>query len=177
MLALTVFSMTKKPALTAWAGGLLIVTKQYLALAAPLLWRFAKSRPDTWSVLARAALIAALVTVPFVLWHPRSFIESVVLLQTREPFRIDSLSYSSWAARHGWSAGSFLWAIAAAAVGLAAAMRATPNTASGFAASLALATFATFAFGSKAFCNYYFFVAGALCCAAAVSGVEPEHPA
>lgn len=177
MLALTVFAMTKKPALTALAGGLLIVTKQYLTLAAPLLWRFVKSRPGTWSVLARAALIAALVTVPFVLWHPRSFIESVVLLQTREPFRIDSLSYLSWAARHGWGAGSFWWAVAAAAVGLAAAMWATPNTASGFAASLALATFAAFAFGTKAFCNYYFFVAGALCCAAAVSGREPEHPA
>ena len=178
MLALTVFSMTRKPSLSAWAVGLLIVTKQYLALAVPLLWRFAKSRSNTRSVLARAALVGALVTVPFVLWHPRSFIESVVLLQTREPFRIDSLSYLSWAARHGLGAGSYAWAIAAATVGLAATMWATPNTASGFATSLALATFATFAFGSKAFCNYYFFVVGALCCAAsAASSSQPEHPA
>jgi hypothetical protein len=38
--------------------------------------------------------------------------------------------------------------------------------------TLALSTFASFAFGSKAFCNYYFFVAGALCCGAAALTAE-----
>ena len=40
----------------------------------------------------------------------------------------------------------------------------TPNHAAGFAGGLALSTFVLFAMGSKAFCNYYFFVIGALCC-------------
>jgi hypothetical protein len=166
MFAATIFAMLRVPAMASWAGGLLIVTKQYLVLAGPLLWRYASARPGYTRFIVRAAAIAVLVTLPFMLWHSRSFIDSVLLLQTREPFRIDSLSYLSWAARNGLGAGSFLWAVAAAATALGISVLLTPNTASGFALSFALATFATFAFGSKAFCNYYFFVAGALCCAA-----------
>lgn len=167
VLAVTLLVMQKKPGAAAWAGGLLIVTKQYLALAVFPLCRFAMSRSDTRGVLVRAGLAATVVTLPFLLWEPRSFVESVLLLQTREPFRIDSLSYLSWAARQDWGSGTFLWALGAAAIGLAIAMALSPPSPLGFAASLACSTFAMFAFGSKAFCNYYFFVAGALCCAAA----------
>jgi hypothetical protein len=171
MLAVTIFSMSRKSAVAAWAGGLLIVTKQYLALAVPLLWRFAaRKRP---AFLLRAGIAAVAVTLPFVLWHPRAFVDSVLLLQTREPVRIDSLSYLSWAARHdlglgGPGGGSFVWAIAAGSVALVAGALLTANTPAGFALSLALSSFAAFAFGSKAFCNYYFFVVGALCTAIAI---------
>jgi hypothetical protein len=169
MLAVTIFSMSRKSAVAAWAGGLLIVTKQYLALAVPLLWRFAaRKRP---AFLLRAGIAAVAVTLPFVLWHPRAFVDSVLLLQTREPVRIDSLSYLSWAARHdpgGFGGGSFAWAIAAGSVALVAGALLTANTPAGFALSLALSSFAAFAFGSKAFCNYYFFVVGALCTAIAI---------
>jgi hypothetical protein len=167
VLAITLLVMRNWPAAAPWAGGLLIVTKQYLALAAFPLYRFASSRGRTRGFLLYAALAAIIVTLPFVLWEPRSFVESVLLLQTREPFRIDSLSYLSWAARQEWGAGTFVWAIGAAAIGLAFAMALAPPTPLGCAATLACSTFAMFALGSKAFCNYYFFVAGALCCAAA----------
>ena len=70
----------------------------------------------------------------------------------------------SWAARAGWGQGSFLWAVGAGLVTLTLVMWRTPNNAAGFAGGLALSTFALFAMGSKAFCNYYFFVIGALCC-------------
>jgi hypothetical protein len=176
MLALTVFAIARKPRFAAWAGGLLIVTKQYLAIAIPLLWRFATTRPRASSFLLRVAIVAAAVTLPFALMNARAFYESVLVLQTREPFRLDSLSYLSWAARHGFGQGSFVWAIVAAAVGLAMTMLVTPNSASGFAASLALSAFLAFAFGSKAFCNYYFFVAGAMCCAIATA-VDESAPA
>jgi hypothetical protein len=171
MLALSLFVMSRKPSASGWMLGLLVVTKQYLALAGPPIWRYARSRPAPWGVVLRAALAAAIVTLPFLLWHPRSFVDSVLLLQAREPFRIDSLSYLSWAARQEWGAGTFVWAVAAGSIGLAIAMTAAPNSPLGLAASLALSTFAMFAFGSKAFCNYYYFVAGALCCAAAL---EPQ---
>jgi hypothetical protein len=171
MLAVTISGMSRKKSVSAWAGGLLIVTKQYLALAAPLLWRFAARRRDAAGFLARAGIAAAAVTLPFVLWHPRAFVDSVLLLQMREPLRIDSLSFLSWAARHDLGNGSFIWAIAAGSVALVAGALLTPNTPAGFAASLALSSFATFAFGSKAFCNYYFFVVGALCCAIATQGL------
>ena len=94
--------------------------------------------------------------------------DSVVLVQAREPLRVDSLSYLSWAARHDLGGGSFVWAIAAGAAAIVAGALLTPNSAAGFALSLALSSFAAFAFGSKAFCNYYFFVVGALCCAIAI---------
>jgi hypothetical protein len=167
MLAVTVFGMSRKRAVAAWGGGLLIVTKQYLVLAVPLLWRYAARRRGAAGFLARAGIAAALVTLPFVLWHPRAFVDSVLLVQAREPFRVDSLSYLSWAARHDLGRGSFVCAIAAGLVALLAGALLTPNTPAGFAASLALSSFATFAFGSKAFCNYYFFVVAALCCAIA----------
>lgn len=175
MLAAAVFAMLRSPSLVPWAAGLLVVTKQYLLLAAPLFLRFAIGRNGALSVLARAAFIAAVVTMPFFLWQPKAFIDSVVVLQTREPFRIDSLSYLSWAARHGWGAGSFLWAAGAAAAAVVATIALTPNSAGGFAASLALSAFISFAFGSKAFCNYYFFVAGALLSAGAA--LDGERPA
>jgi hypothetical protein len=172
MLALTLFAMARVPSLTAWAGGLLIVTKQYLVLAVPLLWRFAAGGRGARGFIVRAVVVGSAVTLPFLLWSPRAFIESVVLLQLREPVRLDSLSYLSWAARHGLGMGSFVWAAGAAAIAVAVTMLATPNTAAGFAASLAFSSFATFAFGSKAFCNYYFFVAGAMCCAIAARDVS-----
>jgi hypothetical protein len=167
MLALTVYAMIRRPALASWAGGLLVASKQYLVIAAVLLLRFATGHWNGTAFVLRALAIAMIVTVPFILWNPRAFFESVVFLQMREPFRIDSLSYLSWAARHGWGAGSFLWAMAAAVLTVALTSMVTPNTPAGFAAALALSTFSTFAFGSKAFCNYYFFIVGAMCCALA----------
>ena len=167
LLALTLFIMTKRPALAAWPVGLMVVTKQYLALGIPLLCRFALRQRQWRRFLLAAAAVAALVTLPFMVWQPRAFIDSVVLLQMREPFRFDSLSFLNWAARLGLGTGTFVWSLGAAAIILTLAMLTTPNTPAGFALSLAVSTFATFAFGSKAFCNYYFFVAGALCCAAA----------
>src|SRR5581483_7573810 len=113
--------------------------------------------------------------VPFFLWDPGAFINTVVLLQTREPFRMDSLSYVSLAARLGWGQATFVWALGGAAVGGVFAWRKTPADAFGFAAAVAVTSLALFAFGSKAFCNYYFFVIGALSCAAAAAAARPDE--
>ncbi len=177
MLAAMTWAMIRRPAWCPWVGGLLAVTKQYFGLSGPLLWRFARSRPEgAWRFLARAIAAGALVTLPFALLDVRAFVDTVILLQTKEPFRIESLSFVSWAARAGWGQGSFLWAVGAGLVALALVMWRTPNNAAGFAGGLALSTFALFAMGSKAFCNYYFFVIGALCCtlAALVASADDE---
>jgi len=68
---------------------------------------------------------------------------------------------------HGMGQGSFVWALGAGAIAAIIAAVSTRNTPEGFAATVTFTTFAFFAFGSKAFCNYYFFVIGALCCAIA----------
>jgi hypothetical protein len=53
-----------------------------------------------------------------------------------------------------------------------------PSTPAGFAAAVALNSFAFFAFNKQAFCNYYFFVIGALCVALAVwrAPTSPSEP-
>jgi hypothetical protein len=183
LLAATLFLMTRRPLASGWVGGLLIFAKQYLFLAGPLFLRYAlgQRRRHVLPILAFAGLAAAAATLPFALWHPNSFMNNVIWLQTREPFRTDSLSYLSWAARDGWGQGSFWWAVGAACIAMVAGLVATPNTAAGFGASIALYSLAMFAFGSKAFCNYYYFVIGALCCTAALcaaaldrTGPSPE---
>jgi hypothetical protein len=170
----TVFCLLRRPEVAPWVSGLLVVTKQYLVLAGIALIRVAA----TLGVRRRRFLVglagaAAATTLPFVLWDPRAFLENVVLLQAREPFRMDSLSYLSWAARAGWGMGSLAWSVAAASVALIVGLLRTPNTPAGLAASLALSWIVMFAFGSKAFCNYYFFVIGVLCSAVA-AGPEKE---
>jgi hypothetical protein len=173
LLAATVFAIARSRRAADWLGGLLIASKQYLVVAAPLLWLDARARgvPPARAV-ARAALAGALVTVPFLLWSPRAFVDDVLLLQAREPFRMDALSYLGWLARHGLGEPSFLWTACAIVVALAVVTWRGSASAPGFAGGLAFVSLATFAFGRKAFCNYYFFVVAALCAAVAATTIR-----
>lgn len=168
LLVLTVVLMRRLPILGGWVAGIFAMTKQYLGVTALAFIRLMFIRPKQWPWVAFGVIFAAAaVTLPFALWHPNAFMRNVIWLQTREPFRTDSLSYLAWAAANGFGRGSFVWAIAAGSVAAIVTSFTTRNTPEGFAASIAWTTFAFFAFGSKAFCNYYFFVIGALCCAIA----------
>lgn len=163
-LALTVFWVARHPILAGWSAGLMLVTKQYLGFCGLAVLRLMLLRPRLWLwVGVSVVAAAAIVTLPLALWHPNAFMRNVVWLQTQEPFRMDSLSYLSWAAHQGWGRGTFLWAVGSAIAAAIVGIIATHNTPAGFAASVTLTTFLMFAFGSKAFCNYYFFVIGALC--------------
>jgi hypothetical protein len=175
LLALTVFLLSRSPVAAGFAAGIFVVTKQYLGFTGPAVLRlaFASARRWPWIALS-VCFAAAAVTLPLALWHPNAFLRNVVWLQTLEPFRMDSLSFLSWAARKGMGQGSYIWAVSAATVGAAIAAIATRNSPSGFAGSVALTTFAMFSFGSKAFCNYYFFVIAALCCAVAACPLAAE---
>lgn len=168
LLALTVFLLIRRSVPAALVAGVFVVTKQYLGFTGLAVIRLVFMRMASWhwSTIA-GTLAAAAVTLPFLLWHPNAFMRNVVWLQTMEPFRPDSLSVLSWAARNGYGNGSYLWAVGSALGAGVITTVATRNTPSGFAAAVAATTFSMFAFGSKAFCNYYFFVIGALCCAIA----------
>jgi hypothetical protein len=168
LLALTVFLMLRCSVPAAFVAGVFVVTKQYLGFAGLAVWRLMYMRAASWPWTIVAAIVAAAASIlPFLLWHPNAFMRSVIWLQLQERFRPDSLSFLSWAASRGYGSGSYLWAMGAAIATTALSTVATRNTPSGFAVSVAVTTFAMFAFGSKAFCNYYFFVIGALCCAIA----------
>lgn len=176
-LAATVFIACRSKGGVALPLGLLVATKQYLVLgllAAPLLPARAApvaSRSARWWV--RVAIVAAVVTLPLALWDLPAFVHSTVLLQFRQPFRTDALSYLVPLARllgnppPAWI--GFVLAILTATW----AMRRFGKTPAGFALAVALLFLVFFAFNKQAFCNYYHFVIGALCCAAGACNHTP----
>lgn len=176
LLAATIFCAVRRSRWLPVALGLFLATKQYLVLAVPFTffllppgWRWR----DWVGLLVKSAIAAAVVTVPFVLWDSHAFWKSTVTIQQIAPFRWDSLSYIVWWGFHGHGDQvklpnyAVLPATVASVVALGFALWRSPRTAAGFAASLSLLSLAFFAFNKQAFCNYYFFVIGALCCAIA----------
>jgi uncharacterized membrane protein len=149
------------------ALGLALGVKQYMGVMLPgvlLLSAHEKTRGRTAAI---ALAVAVGTAAPFVIWDPAGFARSVVLLQLNEPFRTDSLSFLAWLARPGLAPPQTAVTLLAGAGALALALWRLPKTASGIAALTALTTLALFAFGKKAFCNYYFFVIAMLCIGAA----------
>lgn len=179
--------------------GLLLATKQYLILVAPLAWLFhrlrtnsknpdsstvreeidALHRPNRHSELASprsasfwlaAGIVPAILSLPPALWNLPAFLRSAVLLQFHQPMRMDALSYSAWFTIH---TGMYLpTCVPFLAAGLAMVMAIRPrnkNPAS-FPAGVALVFLVFFALNKQAFCNYYLFVIGAMCCAISASG-------
>jgi hypothetical protein len=170
LLAATVFVACRRPKGLPVPLGLLFAVKQYLVLGlflVPLLpaGLRRKHRPLAWKAVA----VAAFVTLPLALWDLPAFVRSAVLLQFRQPFREDSLSYLAGLFHEtGWRGPAWI-AFAITIPTIVFCLRRCPRTPAGFAAALGLACFAFFAFNKQAFCNYYHLVIGALCCAAGAS--------
>jgi hypothetical protein len=114
---------------------------------------------------------------PLALVDVRAFLNDVVLFQVRQPFRADALSFLALFARlRGAPFPSGIGFIALAAVIALALLRAA-RTPAGFALGVAAAFFGFFAYNKQAFCNYYYFVVGALCvCVAASGAAEVRSP-
>jgi hypothetical protein len=170
---LTVFAATRMPApratqpragLRAVALGLLVAVKQHLVIALLLarwLRRDAEGGRTTRSIVLVACAVAALVTLPFFVWDPEGAWRSVVTLQLREPFRIDSLSILSHLAREGWRptpAALLAAPLVALVAGLGVTWWRVPRSPAGFALGLGMTFLLLFLFSKKAFCNYYFLV-------------------
>jgi hypothetical protein len=173
-LAATVFCANRFRRRLSVPLGLLAVSKQYLPLAllaTPLL------APMRRSLLIKVAAVAALVTLPLALWNLPAFLHSAVLLQFRQPFRPDALSYLVPLSHLGFGTPpAWLGFLAAGAMAILA-LRRCPRTPAGFAAAGGLILLAFFAFNKQAFCNYYHLVIGAFCCAAGASTTDPRRRA
>ena len=166
----TVFFMVRRPGRAASIAGLAMASKQYMVAGIPLMWRHLRQPvPPRWKPMAIALAVAAIVTLPFMLWSPRAFLDDLVMLQLREPFRRDALSYLSWMARNGWRPPSVLLTVGAMLLSIVLVAKRGDDTPASFAGGMAFIMLATFAFGKKAFCNYYFLVVGLFCCAIAAS--------
>jgi hypothetical protein len=171
LLAAVALCARRKWLATPWLTGLLLVAKQYTFLLSPLLWLL--PRPESarkWrSFLVPAAISGALVTLPLFLIRPEPFLRSVVFLQFLQPFRPDALSFPAfWVAQGAEPVAEYLVFIAAACA-IAIACWRSPRTAAGFCGAVSLTYLAFFTFAKQAFCNYYYFVIGALCCAIAAA--------
>jgi hypothetical protein len=171
-----VFAACRRSRLTPWLFGAFIALKQYLVLVLPAAWLLVDA-PRDWrrllTLLTKAAAVGAVLTVPFVLWNPAAFWRSVVTLQFHQPFRPDALSVLSWWAARGHEPPPAAISFVVAAASAVLALWRLPRTPSGFAVAVAMTLFGFFAFNKQAFCNYYFFVVGALY--AAVAGWRPPE--
>jgi hypothetical protein len=185
LLAATIFCACRRSRWLPVALGLFLATKQYLIFAVPLTYFLLPSSEDApggirwrawFDLLWKTILTAAIVTLPFVLWDPHAFWKSTMSVQELAPFRWDALSYLVWYGFRGHlvtqPSTALIWSTLAALVTLALSLWRSPRTPAGFAASLSLLSIAFFAFNKQAFCNYYFFVIGAMCCAIAASSFE-----
>jgi hypothetical protein len=176
LLAATVFAAMRSPRAMPVVYGLLLAVKQYLVFALPvgyLLARATRRRP--LNVLAVGIAVAAAITIPFFLWNPQRFIDSVVTLQFHQPFRLDSLSIPAWLVTQGWRPMSGVVALAAGAAAVPVAWWLTRPTVSGAVTALAFIYFVFFVMNKQAFANYYFFVIAALCCAVATARFDNDR--
>lgn len=161
-----------------WALGLFFATKQYTAVALPLLFLLTEG-PKPWKqwlkMVAKAALIVAIIDVPFFVWNPREFLRAVVQFQFVQPFRTDSLSYLVWLYRHagGYKAPILVPFLIVVPV-IVLALRHCAHSPAGFAAAVTLTYLAFFAFNKQSFCNYYYFAIGAACWSVAAIWPQPD---
>jgi hypothetical protein len=175
-LAATLLCAAREPRWTWLALGLMLATKQYAVLLLPvahlLIGAPLRSRANA-RLLSRAVFVAAGLTLPLLAWDPHGFLSSVVLMQVRQPFRSDALSFPALLAQlTGVRLGSAIGFLACGGAMFWAARRAD-RTPAGFASAAALALLAFFAFNKQAFCNYYFLVAAACSLTAALSAHAP----
>ena len=153
-------------------AGLVIASKQYLLIIAPLVWLLAADRRQRVRIGLIIVVTAALVTLPVAFWHPRAFYNGVIGFHLRQPFRIDSLSFIAAFARLRSTAPSRLISvivvIAAGAFSTVLAYRGAKNQWA-CVLSIAVIVLGLFAFSPQAFMNYYAFAYAALCAALATS--------
>ena len=164
-IAAVVFVACRYTRAVPWLFGGFIALKQYLVFALPaalLLLRWPVNRDESRRLYGGAAIVAAAVTLPFFAWNPVAFWKSVVTLQLYQPFRPDALSVLAWWVDLGHAQPSPMVPFVVVAVTSAVAVWRLPRTPAGFGAATAVTFLAFFAFNKQAFCNYYFFVIGAL---------------
>jgi len=176
-LALTVAAAARRSRWTFVALGLLLASKQYVVIAAPLIWLLPTSADDSRGshlrLAAKAAAVAIVLTLPFILWDARALFYDLLQVQINQPFRRDSLSAVAWVAN---SSGVLLpqWlGLALVVPATLVAFRYAPRTVSGFAMAAGFVFFTFFAFSKQAFVNYYVLVLGALAVAAAFARPWP----
>jgi hypothetical protein len=167
--ALVVFVAIRRPKWLFIPIGLFACLKQHMFIGLPAVWCLLP-RPIDWkatfTLAWKSMAVGVAVTLPFFLWSPSAFANSV--LNIREVYRLDCLSLLAYFANTGvvtlskWSG-----IVAIIPVVLIGVWRA-PRTPAGFATLVAATHFTVYIFSTHAFCNEYYNVVGSLCVAIAV---------
>ena len=168
LLAAFVFCRCRFPQAAPWVAGLLLAAKPYAVAVAPVLLR---KRAE----FGKAGVVAVLVTAPLALWNLAGFFRSVVIVQFLQPVRADALSYQAALLRFGLTPPAWV-AFVLTGIVLALVWRKAPADVTGICAGAALVLLVFFAFNKQAFCNYYYFVIGIMCCGVATAR-EGDPPA
>lgn len=178
-LAATVFFAARRSPWLPWVFGVMLGLKQYFVFALPLLPLLlpGADRKTALRFLLKAAIIPAVITLPFLLWDPGAFFNSVVAFQAKQPFRADALSVMSWLVSKGGPMLPLNLSFGLAGLAAAAAWWKGERSAAGFAAALALTLLFFFFFAKQAFTNYYYLIVACLCAAAATAGSSQRSTA
>ena len=173
-LSLTLFCARRAPRALPWALGGFFAIKQYAVLLAPVAFFLLPSQQRSWRdlerLLVRALLLAAALSLPFLLWTPQGFLDDVLLFQVRQPFRSDSFSAAALLFLRARVVLPAALGFAAYAVVLALGAWRTARDPGAFAGCGALAFLVFFTLGKQAFANYYTFVLALGAWALALSG-------
>jgi hypothetical protein len=168
--AAVIFCAVRVPWATPVMLGVMLATKQYALILLPVVPLLI---PPPWTLrrIARwvliAAAVAALLTLPPLLFDAPAYWRAMVEFHLQQPFRADSLSFLPLIG------GAFRWLpVVTWLIASALALRCCPRTPGGFAMAAALVTTTFFAVSHQAFANYYFFAIAAACCAVAVEPTE-----
>src|SRR5438876_3211729 len=158
-LAATVWCACRRPQWVPYALGLLLASKQYTIFIPPLAMLLVTPK-FSWrgyfTLLLKACLVAAMITLPLILWNPQAFWKSAVVLQLKQPLREDALSYLLWYYWHvdKQAARAMTWLpYVGVAVMTVLAVWLWPRNAGGFAGAMAIVYFTFFVLNRQAFCN------------------------
>ncbi len=169
----TVFCACRAPRWMPIPLGLFFAVKQYTPILFPASLLLLGPGPFDLKAAARmyalAAAAALVVTLPFFLWDPRAFVWSAIRIPMMGPYRPDSLGFLPMFTKTGpvSPVPSLVFLLAACAL----IWWRVPRTPAGFAGAAAVTALGFFALSKQAFLNYYFFVIGALFCAAAAARI------
>jgi hypothetical protein len=182
LLAATVFSAVRLPRVMPVFLGLMLCSKQYLIWAIPpvvLLAGRPLNAPRLVRIVLAAFIAGCVASLPLILWDYRAFVAANFAIADAATFRTDAMSYLALFAsvtHHVPTArAATLIGFTAAAFASVLVMIRGPRTAAGYAAGVAFAHVAFFAFYKFAFCNYYYLLIGAFCCAAGAMELPERH--
>jgi hypothetical protein len=180
LFALFLFGLSRR---SKWAFiplGLLIAGKQYVPAFLPALWLIPDDGDRPYArlrLILYALAFGGAVTLPFFLINPKAFFDCMVLLQLRQPFRVESLGLVAWYFRHYGKLLPQWLAFASVIPTSALVLWRCARSPYGVAAGLAFVAFTFFAVSKQSFTNHYFFALGVICCAVAYAGYEERRPA